>query len=98
MHTLPAADRFRCVKFERRNGAYSDWTFEREFRHKGDIKLENFDPNDVLVIVANRAERFRLLAQEDIVPWPVVAFDYAFAEGEPPYARLTGRQKALGMK
>ena len=94
--SLPADQRFRFVRFDRQQ-AFSDWTFEREFRVEGDVDLTRFEhATDVVLIVENRKEMFWVLAQRDIVPFPVMPFDYVFST-DAPYARLTGRQRAIGL-
>lgn len=90
---LPHDQRFRFVRFDRRH-AFSDWTFEREFRVEGDVDLTQLKPNDVILIVESRAEMFRILAQRKVVPFPVMPFDYVFST-DAPNARMTERQAAV---
>lgn len=61
---------------------------------EGDVKLTDFKPNEVILIVANRQEMFSVLAQKKVPLFPVMPFDYVFST-DAPYARLTRRQEAL---
>jgi len=88
--SLSPANRFRFVRWE---PPRVDWTFEREFRVLGNLDLQLFQPTDVVLIVENRHERFRLLAQRDVTPFPVMPFDYVFSTDD-PYPRRTKRQQA----
>lgn len=70
----------------------SDWTFEREFRVAEDVRLDSFDPLDVILIVENSEEQFRLLAKRDVPMYAIVPFDYVYS-ADNPNAHLSGRQK-----
>ena len=90
---LPGNQLFRFQKFAG-TGELSDWTFEREFRFRGDVVLTEFNPADVILIVEDRKEMFQVLAQKKLPPFPVMPFDYVFST-DAPYARRTARQKAV---
>jgi hypothetical protein len=72
--------------------AQSDWTFEREFRVPDAIRLGSFDPLDIILLVENRAEQFRLLAKRDLPMYAIVPFDYVYSADD-PNAHLSYRQR-----
>lgn len=94
LQALPAHEAHRFVRFDRSGKGYADWTFEREFRIKGDVDMHQLDPHEMFIIVANKADRFAMLARLDVPPWPVMSFDYAFPAEGYPSPRATRRQAA----
>lgn len=70
----------------------SDWTFEREFRVIEVVRLDSLDPLDIIMLVENRAEQFRLLAKRDVPMYAIVPFDYVYSSDN-PNAHLSDRQR-----
>ena len=90
---LPDDQVFRFQKFDRKT-AFSDWTFEREFRTERDVRLIAFNPSDIILIIANKAEMFDALARRNVPPFPVMPFNYVFST-DAPSARRTRRQQLV---
>lgn len=88
---LPPSKRHLFVRFDY-NGGYSDWTFEREFRFHGDLSLDRFGSNELLIVVPTLQERFRMLARLNVPPWPILALDRLFTR-DSPLPGLTARQR-----
>jgi len=70
----------------------SDWTFEREFRVAEAIRLDSFDPLNIILLVENGTEQFRLLAKQDVPMYAIVPFDYVYST-DSPSAHLSDRQR-----
>jgi len=69
----------------------SDWTFEREFRVAGTVRLDDFDPLDIILLVENETEQFRLLAKRDCPKFAIVPFDFVYSTDN-PMPHLSQRQ------
>lgn len=70
----------------------SDWTFEREFRVPHSVDLSRISPEDIIIIVKDTGEQFKLLAKRDIPIYAIIPFDYVYSK-EDPRPRLSNRQK-----
>lgn len=92
-NSLPVDQKFRYVRWTP-SGAWSDWTFEREYRVNGDVNLNKFSPYDVAIVVPDRSNRFSLLARKEVFPFPVIALDYVYSS-DAPSPKITRRQRAL---
>ena len=69
-HVVGAADDFQRdrTRADRRRSSI-DWTIEQEWRHLGDLNLQDLPPDAGLVFVPTVEEAERLIT---ISPWPVV--------------------------
>lgn len=91
--SLPETEKWRFMHFNA-GQPFSDWTMEREFRFNGNLSLNLFQPEDVVFIVSNKAEKFKLLSQRDVFPYAVMVFNELPAKNS-DFPKITARQKLL---
>lgn len=70
---------------------YGDWTFEREFRVPDVVVLSRFDARDIILIVEDEGEQFRLLAQRDVPIYAILPFNFVYSTDN-PYPHRSDRQ------
>lgn len=76
---------------------HEDWTFEREFRVANRVELDSLESEDIVLIVENKAEQFKLLARRDVPIYSILPFDYIYST-DSPYPHLSDRQRAKSAK
>jgi len=73
-HSLPEKERpyFQKRFTESRGGSRIDWSIEREWRHPGDVQLDQLPPDAAIVFVPTLGHARQIAT---ISPWPVIVLD-----------------------